>query len=361
MMRTWLLAALVLLAGCHASGGRLVIAGGAVDPSNAAVYHAFLRGIPANGTIGVVPTASADPSESAAAAQRTLTKYAGDRRVAIIDITEKSLGSARDPEVVRLIDSCAALWFTGGDQSRIVAAFRPAAGDTPAFEATKRLLQRGGTIGGSSAGAAMMSDPMITGGASEQALMGKSRTGKGDTGLGIGRGMGFFEFGLTDQHFLRRGRLGRLVVALERTGVCRGYAVEENSAVLVDGNGHIEVLSGTLIVLDGSKLKRSSSGWSGLRLSMLRAGDGADGRTGRITSASDGQRTSGDVSASLPAAWSPNAVEMAMLRLKPASGNVDLESEGFVVRFGADEQTRFHGTAERPSIIDATLEILVRR
>ena len=63
--------------------------------------------------------------------------------------------------------------------------------------------------------AASMSDPMIAGGDSLNSLLLGPRTenSKG-RGVEIEKGMGFFPYGFTDQHFLRRGRFGRLVVAL---------------------------------------------------------------------------------------------------------------------------------------------------
>ena len=54
-------------------------------------------------------------------------------------------------------------------------------------------------------------------------------------GLLMGTGLGFFPYGMLDQHFIKRGRLGRLVVAMARAGVRRGFGIDENTALLVEG------------------------------------------------------------------------------------------------------------------------------
>ena len=51
----------------------------------------------------------------------------------------------------------------------------------------------------------------------------------------MGTGLGFFPFGMVDQHFIKRGRLGRLVVAMAEAGVRRGFGIDENTALLVEG------------------------------------------------------------------------------------------------------------------------------
>ena len=59
---------------------------------------------------------------------------------------------------------------------------------------------------------------MITSGGSVEALVHPPAPEPHDTRLSVGRGLGFFPLGLVDQHFLQRGRLGRLVAALLATG-----------------------------------------------------------------------------------------------------------------------------------------------
>lgn len=352
----------------HGSGGRLIIAGGGTSADNQGIYSRFMEPLSADAIIGVLPTASGVAVESAASASKTLTRYAGSRHVTIIDITEQTKARASDPEFVDEIKACRALWFTGGDQSRILAAFRPPEGDTPGYAAARRVLDLGGVIGGTSAGAAMMSDPMIIGGRSDDALLGKSKAAGDDTGFGTARGMGFFPFGLTDQHFLRRGRLGRLVAALEVTGLKRGFGIEENCALCVDLAGKTITVLGPVpaaVVVDISDMKREGLARRDIRISLLNDGDTIDGSSGRshpIDQRGPAKASGLSDQAALPEAWAAGAVTTALKRLaqNPAAP-AEMRSAAFKVTFSADDRTKFFAdpaAPDRVTILDARMDIV---
>lgn len=360
-MRLILAIALAMLAACGHTPhrGRLVIAGGATDAENAQVYGAFLNDLPADAVIGVIPTASASPASAAQTAARTIASHAAGRRVVAFDLPSADPARAQDPALAARIRECSALWFTGGVQSRILAVFRPANGDSPAYAAARHVLARGGVIGGTSAGAAMMSDPMISGGASEDALSGNFRTDDEDSGLGIAKGMGFFPYGMTDQHFLRRGRIGRLIVALERTGTLRGFGVEENSAVSVDLSDASITFIGSGALVDISSMKREGAALRGIRVSLLQTGDRVNGINGSITPRSGASPVSSKPADDpLPTAWAAGAVERAMERLAARPDTqVELASPGFRLRFRADASTSSWTAHGATSVARAILEI----
>ncbi|MEM1445526.1 MAG: cyanophycinase [Planctomycetota bacterium] len=219
----------------EARKGHLVIVGGGLQADNEPVYRAVLDRIPEDGTLGVLPTASGVPEESGPGHVQDFQQYAGpNQKIVLLDIRNGDIDKANDPEWVEKIRKCDGLWFTGGDQSRIVATFRPDEGDTPAYDAMWDVLNRGGVIGGTSAGAAMMSDPMIKWGNSHEALLLGVVNDVPDFGVGVGKGMGFLPDMLVDQHFFERGRLGRLLVAMTHASVMRGIGVGENTAHIVD-------------------------------------------------------------------------------------------------------------------------------
>jgi len=369
----------LILSGCGSSrSGHLMIAGGATEPDNSEIYTRFMAPLAPDAVIGVLPTASGVPKESAASSAATLTRYAGARRVEIIDLTTQNPQEARNPDVVDRINKCSALWYTGGDQKRIVTTFRPRADqtvDSPAYHATRRLLARGGVIGGTSAGAAMMSDPMILGGRSDDALSGKTHENSDETGFGVGLGMGYFPFGLTDQHFLRRGRLGRLVVALELAGLPRGYGIEENAAMDVDlSTGLITVLGpdAAVVLVDTSEMKRDGPARFGLRVSLLFSDDVVDGATGVVmprwpkrSTEQLKQLPSDAPPASPPDAWHAGAVTWAFRRLvAEPSQPIELHSPSFDVQFQADDRTHFFQNPDSPqhvTVIAARMNIVPSR
>lgn len=263
-----------------AERGDLVLVGGGLRSDNALVLSAFTRGVGAR--VLVLPTASGVPERSGLGSVEDLTHYAEPgQTIEVLEILATTPRRAEDPRYVDPIEGADAVWFTGGDQSRITAVFRPIAIDTLGYRALRRLLQRGGRVAGSSAGAAMMSDPMIVGGTSRAALLEGTAGGRFE----IGRGMGFFPFGLVDQHFLRRGRIGRLVVALEETGTEFGWGIADNRALAVDldtGRG-LPLGERAVLQVDAIGLERDGLTRRGLRVALLSTGDEIDLATGDVT------------------------------------------------------------------------------
>lgn len=284
----WLLIVLgifVLLGGCSSTpkpSGHLVIVGGGLKDDNAAIFTRFVE-LCADGPIGIVPTASGDGLEAGESSAARWRKWAGTREVVVIPLTQFDAAKASDPAIIQQIDSCGGLWFTGGDQSRIVAVFRPDGQDTPAMHAVRRVLDKGGVVGGTSAGAAMMSDPMITGG--------RSRSGKStdpenqdDRRVRTGPGLGLFTLGLTDQHFLERGRMGRLIDAMRDTGIKMGFGVSENCGMVVQLRSADCAAIGdrAVCIVDARAADAFTPESSTVLLSVLSSGDRANARTGSV-------------------------------------------------------------------------------
>ena len=142
-MRNWMKRSLILLAvlGLFAAsagaatpvgpGGSLVIVGGALASGNGDVYKAFVDRA-GTGKIGIIPAASGKPVKYARQFIDDLKAYGVDpSRAEIIplavrnDKTTKDVDESKwadrgdDPAVASRILSCSAVWFLGGDQTRI--------------------------------------------------------------------------------------------------------------------------------------------------------------------------------------------------------------------------------------------------
>ena len=146
-----------------------------------------------------------------------------------------------DPQVVRIIEQAEALFFAGGDQSNYVRYWQ----DTPVQDALNRHIAAGKPIGGSSAGLAILGEfsfaSIIDTIHSPEALA-------DPYGNKVTISRDFLRIPLlsgtiTDTHFAKRDRIGRLVVFLARilqdgwaTRV-RAIAVEEDAAVLLEVDG----------------------------------------------------------------------------------------------------------------------------
>ena len=272
-----------------ASPGRLVIVGGALARDNAEVYGAIVGGRSGDGPFCVVPTAGADPAASMASAVETIAGYAGEGKVVGIALSLDDPSKADDPAMAAEIGRCSGFFFTGGVQSRVLDVFLPQGRQTEAYRALMRRWREGAVVSGSSAGAAMMSGVMISGGSSAGALArGTSGSApaqageeEGQEGLTIERGMGFYPNALLDQHFLARGRIGRLLVAVLATdSVPVGFGIDENTALVVEGDGARVLGASGMVIVDGRQARRSSSTrGSGLRLALAGTGDSVDLRT----------------------------------------------------------------------------------
>ncbi len=134
------------------------------------------------------------------------------------------------------------IWFDGGDQDRLVPLMLDSNGhDTPFQAAIKARLQANNLIiAGYSAGAAIMSDPMIGNGTSWAALTQPLDTTPNCDGvdqLCVTRGLGYIPpiyNVIVDQHFTERGRFPRLLRALAAANGGTGLGVSEYTALYVD-------------------------------------------------------------------------------------------------------------------------------
>ncbi|WP_020400588.1 cyanophycinase [Kordiimonas gwangyangensis] len=256
------------LSAVQADTGTLLIIGGALDAENVEVHEAFLKGSGASGTIAIIPAASGSPAGSAAYMVERLAAFgANPARISTVRLATEDdtstpdadestwCGNAYDDREIAKLEAASAVWFTGGDQARIVACLIAEDGsDTPMLAAVRGVLQRGGIVAGTSAGAAIMSRTMMLGGESIEALTGTAPSDPSDA-FKLGIGLGFLACGVVDQHFGQRARLGRLAMALaaQEQPDRLGFGIDENTALLVDpAQDTATVLgAGAVTVLDG--------------------------------------------------------------------------------------------------------------
>ena len=261
--------------------GRLVIVGGGLQSSNADVYEAILAGREGDGPLCVVPTASADAQASMESARATLATYADSAAVKGILISTEDPSLAEDPVVAAEIESCSGFFFTGGVQSRVVDVFLPQGDTTAAFRALWDRWKAGAVVSGSSAGAAMMSGVMIASGGSADAVANGVVGQEDGDGVNIRSGMGFFTRAILDQHFLARGRIGRLLVSVLATdSLPVGLGIDENTALVVDGEmARVAGASGVVVVDGRDALRTGPYRGTGLRVTLAGTGDVVDLRT----------------------------------------------------------------------------------
>lgn len=378
----FLLLLLTLLPGCsstirssgyepnHATG-HLVIVGGGLKDENASIFNRF-ESLCADGPIGIIPLASGDGIKAGESTAQRWRKYSTARPVIVIPLTQHDADKADDPAIAAQIRSCGGLWFTGGDQSRITKVLRPdPARQTACYAACLSVLNdKNGVIGGTSAGAAMMSDPMITGGRSPSARTAKNSDPDNQDSRHVttAPGMGFFTHGLTDQHFIQRGRLGRLIDAMRDTGIRRGYAVSENCGIIVDrSTGDIEALGDEFAVwlIDATAPSAFTPDTADLRVSILASGDKSEHHTIRAHAPARDLRTPGELESvnTVPDVWALASIRSALDRIAKRGGrsaSVTITDPRTSLTFIADDRSNVYVGVPGRTPCFANLRVIVK-
>ena len=153
----------------------------------------------------------------------------------------------RDPQIantnnfVEPLKSATGIWFTGGRQWKLVDAYQ----NTKVVEECWKLLQRGGIIGGSSAGATIQGSYLARGDTKNNTIM------MGDHEVGFG----FLKNVAIDQHLLARNRHFDMFEILKEKPGLLGIGLDESTAILVEGDT-FEVIGKTYVAIYDGKFWR---------------------------------------------------------------------------------------------------------
>lgn len=270
--------------------GTVIVIGGALKADSEAVWQRIVDEAGGAGArVAVFPTAAYEPERIAAQIVAALERCGA--RAEVVPLAPHLEGVdlqavLNDPALIARVADCQAVFFSGGAQEYIVDTLQPGGRTTAMLEAIRSVFARGGVIAGTSAGAAVMSRLMFRDAMDNLAVL----KGQWRAGQEYDRGLGFVDPALLiDQHFLRRGRIGRMLPALQALGCRLGLGVDENAAVVIQGT-QLEVIggSGAVLVDLGEALHDDTLpafNLRGARLSYLDCGDRHDFATGRTTAA----------------------------------------------------------------------------
>lgn len=237
------------------SAGAIVAVGGG-GTTDAIVERTLALAGGKNAIVVVLPQSSAVANPGDSSVKMWLA--AGAREARTVDFT--------DPAARAALEAATLIWIPGGDQNRFMKAIT----GTGLDDVIRTRHKAGTVVGGTSAGAAVLSERMITGDADLKSLTaGKTQLA---TGLGLWTG------GIFDQHFLRRQRTNRLLSAvLDHPGAI-GIGIDEATAVIIR-DGRLEVLGRSAVVVFDTRaanLERTAAGTvvagTGIVTSVLRHG-----------------------------------------------------------------------------------------
>src|SRR5262245_39068198 len=123
--------------------GKLVIVGGGTVPDAARERFVALAGGKDRAKIVVVPTAAAD-IDDATKLDAVVSGWTALTTRPVTLLFARDAKTANDPDFWAPLDSATAVWFSGGDPSRLTAAYK----GTLAEKKLHALFARGGTVGG---------------------------------------------------------------------------------------------------------------------------------------------------------------------------------------------------------------------
>jgi cyanophycinase len=259
-------------------GHLFIVGGGDRDEPLMKRFVELAKGF-GTGRVVVFTMASSVPLEVGPELVAEFRKY-GVQDVVYYQLTRDE---AMKPDSAKILDGVSAIWFSGGDQALLTAALL----DTPIHARMLELYAAGCLIGGTSAGAAVMSEVMITG--DEKRTKNEDelwQTVEADNVVRV-RGFGFVKNAVIDQHFLVRRRQNRLLSLVLEHPALLGAGIDEATAILVRPDGKWEILGESQVyVVDARKAavtKASSNrlGAHGLALHLLLPGDVFDPVEGR--------------------------------------------------------------------------------
>ena len=193
--------------------------------------------------IVVIPTAS-KLIETGTQYERLFPEL-GAREVTVLDFDTRR--DAREQNRLDKIEDATGVFFTGGSQLRLSTLL----GGTPVAKLVRLLNARGVTVGGTSAGASILSEHMIA--------FGSEGSSPRASSVRLAPGLGLTNRFVIDQHFRQRDRLGRLTAALAYNPFAIGIGLDEDTAAFISPDDTLEVEgSGAVTVVDAHDLQFSS-------------------------------------------------------------------------------------------------------
>ncbi|MBV9240646.1 MAG: cyanophycinase [Acidobacteria bacterium] len=224
-------------------GGHLLVIGGAEDKYNERrILKKFLSlAGDEKADVLIVPVASDFP-EFAADVYVQAFRNLGVANPRVLRATSRQ--DVVQADVDRLLDGVTGVFITGGDQMRLVSLL----GGTAFADKLRHLVRDTDIVlAGTSAGAAGMSTSMI--------VRGESTSHPHKNSVRLSPGLGFLKNIIIDQHFTERGRISRLITAVSFNPYNLGVGIDENTAIILDGKGILEVYGqGSITIVDGSKI-----------------------------------------------------------------------------------------------------------
>jgi cyanophycinase len=215
-------------------GALVIVGGGQLGPEIVKRFVTLAGGKDAD--VVVIPTAAENDPVDAKRVADGFSRSFGFKNVTVIHTRDRV--EADSDGFVAPLKKARAVWFNGGRQWRIIDSYL----GTRTQREIEAVLERGGVIGGSSAGATIQGSYLVRGARDgNDILMAK----------GYEQGFGYVRGVAIDQHILPRNRADDLVQVIGAHPELLGLGIDESTAVVVEGDRFEVIGRGVVGVYDG--------------------------------------------------------------------------------------------------------------
>ncbi|MBP7357606.1 MAG: cyanophycinase [Cloacibacterium sp.] len=251
------------------SKGKLFIIGGGSRPDFLVDRMIKEAGLKSGETVAIFPHASEEQDSSFYYAKQQFEK----RNLKALDCAFKK-DEKLSPSKLDSLKTAKLIYIGGGDQVRFMEIINS---NPEVKNLLKSAYQNGKMIAGTSAGAAVMSEVMITG----NQLKYKDYENTFDNieikNVETKQGLGFIKTAVIDQHFVVRSRYNRLLSLIIENPTYKGIGIDEGTAILVK-NGSAEVVGRAQVIVfknpkQSKKLNGDKLGAKGITLDIYLNGE----------------------------------------------------------------------------------------
>jgi cyanophycinase len=208
--------------------GKLFIIGGGNRSDKLMTNLLSISKLKVKDYIVVLPMSSEEPDSSYIFFNDQLKKLTPNR-IVMLNFDKKT---ASNQKWIDSLQNAKLIFISGGDQTRFMDIVK----DTPIKTAIHQAYKNGSTIAGTSAGAAVMCEHMITGNQKLDPVYSGTFDNIRHNNLETAEGLGLMTNVIIDQHFLKRSRYNRLLSAMVEFPSLIGIGIDEATAIIVQNN-----------------------------------------------------------------------------------------------------------------------------
>jgi cyanophycinase len=220
--------------------GKLFIIGGGKRSDQLMSQALSITNLQKKDYIVVLPMSSEEPDSAYIYFKRQIEKLSPNP-IVMLNFNQQTV---TNPVLVDSLQKAKFIFISGGDQNR----FMRVVNNTPVFNAIHQAYRNGSTIAGTSAGAAVMCENMITGNQKLESKYTDTFDNIRYNNLETTQGLGLIKNVLIDQHFLKRSRYNRLISGLVEFPSHIGIGIDESTAIIVR-NTEIEIAGESEVIV----------------------------------------------------------------------------------------------------------------